>query len=125
MTDVMIKPLRTYEDRGEIRRRNSQPYPAPDWLAKELKDSGLCEVVQGQSAVAVLDLSIKNLSRGKWVVVDGSGEPVGDFSGSKDEATVELERLVAAAGEVEDPEQPSEGEGSSELPAPPEPAEKE
>ncbi|GFM48969.1 hypothetical protein K5D38_05080 [Pseudomonas cichorii] len=125
MTDVMIKPLRTYEDRGEIRRRNSQPYLAPAWLAKELKIKGFCEVVQGESAVAALDLSIKNLSRGKWVVVDSSGEPVGDFSGTKEEASAELERLIAASGESESPDLPSKGEGVSESPVPPEPADKE
>ena len=98
MTTVMIKPLRTYEDRGELRRRNGKAYSAPAWLAKDLALQGLCEVMDGKAAVAVLDLSIKHAGRGKWVVIDAAGEPVGEFSGTKEEAAEELARLVAEAG---------------------------
>lgn len=45
MADVLIKPLRSYEDRGKVRKRNDDPYPAPQSLAKELMQQGLCEIV--------------------------------------------------------------------------------
>ncbi|MBD1553629.1 hypothetical protein [Pseudomonas typographi] len=46
MTGVTIKPLRTYEDRGEIRKRGGEAYTAPSSLAKELEARGLCEIVE-------------------------------------------------------------------------------
>jgi hypothetical protein len=45
MSDLLIKPLRTYEDRGTIRDVDDDPYPAPKWLAMELEQLKLCEIV--------------------------------------------------------------------------------
>jgi hypothetical protein len=45
MSDLLIKPLRSYEDRGTIRNIDNEPYAAPVWLAKELEQLKLCEIV--------------------------------------------------------------------------------
>lgn len=44
---------------------------------------------------------------GKWVVVDSGNEPVGDFSGNRDEATAEAERLNAGGEPPSQEENPS------------------
>ncbi|KTB97797.1 hypothetical protein [Pseudomonas sp. ICMP 10191] len=55
MSDVLIKPLRAYEDRGIIRDTDNEPYAAPVWLAKELEQLKLCKIVG--EAEAALDLA--------------------------------------------------------------------
>ncbi len=50
MTEVSIKPLRTYEDRGVIRRPRDGAYLAPKALASELSALGLCELSASETA---------------------------------------------------------------------------
>ncbi|SET77066.1 hypothetical protein [Pseudomonas graminis] len=105
MPDVLIKPLRAYEDRGTIRDVDNEPYAAPVWLAKELEQLKLCQIVS-EGGGSVMDLpaksdptfALKVAKKGqRWIVADAQGVQVGDFIGKRDEAETELARLVAAA----------------------------
>ena len=105
MPDVFIKPLRAYEDRGTIRDVDNEPYAAPVWLAKELEQLKLCQIVSEEGAPA-LDLpaksdptfALKIAKKGqRWIVADDQGAQVGDFIGKRDEAETELAKLLAAA----------------------------
>jgi hypothetical protein len=105
MPDVLIKPLRAYEDRGTIRDLDNEPYAAPVWLAKELEQLKLCQIVSEEGAPA-LDLPAKSVptvtlkiaKKGqRWIVADDQGAQVGDFIGKRDEAETELAKLLAAA----------------------------
>lgn len=105
MPDVLIKPLRAYEDRGTIRDVDNEPYAAPVWLAKELEQLKLCQIVS-EGGASVMDLpaksdptfALKVAKKGqRWIVADAQGVQVGDFIGKRDEAETELAKLVAAA----------------------------
>jgi len=105
MPDVLIKPLRAYEDRGTIRDVDNEPYAAPVWLAKELEQLKLCQIVS-EGGASVTDLpaksdptfALKVAKKGqRWIVADAQGVQVGDFIGKRDEAETELAKLVAAA----------------------------
>lgn len=128
MTEVMIKPLRTYEDRGEIRRRGGAPYPAPSSLAKELVSLGLCALLEKPAATEAepIAVAIKELGRGNWVLVDADGSRVGEFSGVKKAATEELARLLEEQSKPDEPpakpvepSDPPQPNGSTEPPPPP------
>ncbi|MEX6663163.1 hypothetical protein [Pseudomonas sp. W2-17] len=105
MPDVLIKPLRAYEDRGTIRDFDNEPYAAPVWLAKELEQLKLCQIVSEEGAEALdlpakadTTLALKIAKKGqRWIVADAQGAQVGDFIGKRDEAETELAKLVAAA----------------------------
>ncbi|MFP3922377.1 hypothetical protein [Pseudomonas sp. W5-36] len=100
----MIKPLRAYEDRGTIRDVDNEPYAAPVWLAKELEQLKLCQIVSedGSSAMDLPSKSdptfaLKIAKKGqRWIVADAQGAQVGDFIGKRDEAEAELAKLAAA-----------------------------
>lgn len=105
MPDVLIKPLRAYEDRGTIRDVDNEPYEAPVWLAKELEHLKLCQIVS-EGGASVMDLpatpdptfALKIAKKGqRWIVADALGAQVGDVIGKRDEAETELAKLVAAA----------------------------
>lgn len=105
MPDVLIKPLRAYEDRGTIRDVDNEPYAAPVWLAKELEQLKLCQIVS-EGGASVIDLPVKSeptfalkiAKKGqRWIVADAQGVQVGDFIGKRDEAETELAKLAEAA----------------------------
>lgn len=104
MTELLIKPLRAYEDRGTIRDVDHEPYAAPVWLAKELEQLKLCEIVgevggegQGKSPGSNSAPGLKVQKKGqKWIVVDAAGAQVGDFIGKREEAEAELAKRLAA-----------------------------
>lgn len=102
MSDVLIKPLRAYEDRGTIRDVDNEPYAAPIWLAKELEQLNLCTIV-GDSSITPnpsgeASSALKIAKKGaRWIVVDAQGAQVGDFAGKRDEAEMELARILAAS----------------------------
>lgn len=93
MSDLMIKPLRAYEDRGIIRDVDHEPYAAPVWLAKELEQLKLCKIVSegGSDQPAAMTLAKKGQ---RWIIVDAHGSQVGDFIGKREEAEAELAKLV-------------------------------
>lgn len=123
MSDLLIKPLRAYEDRGTICDVDHEPYAAPIWLAKELEQLKLCEIVgevggekkpaastsapggaattfstplsvpAGADASAALRLEKKGQ---RWIIVDAQGARVGDFIGKREEADAELAKQLAA-----------------------------
>ncbi len=123
MSDQLIKPLRAYEDRGKIRDTDDEPYAAPLWLAKELEQLKLCEIVgevggekqpaagapapgssasilstplnvpPGPDASAALRLEKKGQ---RWIIVDGQGARADDFIGKREEAEAELAKRLAA-----------------------------
>lgn len=104
MTDLLIKPLRAYEDRGTIRDVDHEPYAAPVWLAKELEQLKLCEIVgevggegqeKGPGSNPVPGLKVQKKGQ-KWIVVDADGVQVGDFIGKREEAEAELAKRLAA-----------------------------
>ncbi|QNR42546.1 hypothetical protein [Pseudomonas syringae] len=100
MSDVLIKPLRAYEDRGIIRDTDNEPYAAPVWLAKELEQLKLCNIVGEAGAALTSDSSdhsaLTIAKKGqRWIVVDAEGAQVGDFIGKKEEAESELAKLSA------------------------------
>ncbi|WP_190424185.1 hypothetical protein [Pseudomonas typographi] len=66
--------------------------PAVDLTALVAKPSSLTT-----GTVQSIEPAFKAVHKGngKWVVVDAAGESVGDFSGNRDEAAAEVERLVA------------------------------
>lgn len=118
MSDLLIKPLRAYEDRGTIRDVDHEPYAAPVWLAKELEQLKLCEIVgevddekeeKTLGSCAVPGLKIQKKGQ-KWIVVDAEGKQVGDFIGKRDEAEAELAKRLAvlspAAGDQPPADQP-------------------
>ena len=45
MTDVQIKPLRSYQDGGQIRTARSPAYVVPLRHAKQLEARGLCTIL--------------------------------------------------------------------------------
>lgn len=102
MSDVLIKPLRAYEDRGTIRDVDDEPYAAPIWLAKELEQLKLCTIVDDSS---ITPSSSGNASSGlklakkgqRWIVVDAQGAQVSDFAGKQDEAEMELAKILASS----------------------------
>jgi len=103
MSDLLIKPLRAYEDRGIIRDVDNEPYAAPVWLAKELQQLKLCEIVggvgdeKGKAAGDGKELGFKLQKKGqKWIIVDAAAAQVGEFIGRREEAEVELAKLLAA-----------------------------
>lgn len=121
MTDLLIKPLRAYEDRGTIRDVDHEPYAAPVWLAKELEQLSLCKIVgevdapdgalnqalaqaSGSSSTAAptstsgaaLQLQKKGQ---RWIIVDATGSRVGNFIGKQQEAEAELAKLLALPAE--------------------------
>jgi hypothetical protein len=89
MSDLLIKPLRSYEDRGTIRNIDNEPYAAPVWLAKELEQLKLCEIVgevdgeKNKSEGAGQGYKLQKKGQ-KWVVVDNEGAQVGNFIGKRD-----------------------------------------
>ncbi|KAA3536654.1 hypothetical protein NLO85_21775 [Pseudomonas savastanoi] len=118
MSDVLIKPLRAYEDRGTIRDTDNEPYAAPVWLAKELEQLKLCKIV-GEAGAALTNnssdrppLTIAKKGQ-RWIIVDAEGSQVGEFIGKKEEAESELAKLSTSttpdpAGNPE-PDVPGEG----------------
>ena len=46
MTDVQIKPLRSYQDGGQIRTARSPAYVVPLRHAKQLEARGLCTILE-------------------------------------------------------------------------------
>lgn len=118
MSDLLIKPLRAYEDRGTIRDVDNEPYAAPVWLAKELEQLKLCEIVgevggekkapgpstplgvpPGSEDSAALRLEKKGQ---RWIIVDAQGARVGDFIGKREEAEAELAKRLAALSPAAD-----------------------
>jgi hypothetical protein len=49
MSEVMIKPLRSYEDGGQVRNAKSKPYPASLRHAKQLEARGLCRIIEDET----------------------------------------------------------------------------
>jgi len=101
MSDVLIKPLRAYEDRGIIRDTDNEPYAAPVWLAKELEQLKLCKIVGEVGAALTTNSSERSAltiaKKGqRWIVIDAEGAQVGDFIGKKEEAESELAKLSAS-----------------------------
>ncbi|OSR74006.1 hypothetical protein BV326_01462 [Pseudomonas syringae pv. actinidiae] len=101
MSELLIKPLRAYEDRGIIRDTDNEPYAAPVWLAKELEQLKLCKIVGEAGAALTNDISdhsaLTIAKKGqRWIVVDAEGAQVGDFIGKKEEAESELAKLLTA-----------------------------
>ncbi|MCF5806178.1 hypothetical protein [Pseudomonas tremae] len=101
MSDLLIKPLRAYEDRGTIRDTDNEPYAAPVWLAKELEQLKLCKIVGEVGNALTSDLSerlaLTVAKKGqRWVIVDAEGAQIGDFIGRKEEAESELAKLSAS-----------------------------
>lgn len=45
MTHVLVKPLRSYLDRGVMRKRGQGPYLTSARLAAQLESRGLCSIV--------------------------------------------------------------------------------
>lgn len=129
MSDLLIKPLRAYEDRGTIRDVDNEPYAAPVWLAKELEQLKLCEIVgevggekkpaastsapgnsastlstllsvpPGPDASAALRLEKKGQ---RWIIVDAQGARVDDFIGKREEAEAELAKRLATLSPAAD-----------------------
>ncbi|WP_024642021.1 hypothetical protein [Pseudomonas syringae] len=98
MSELLIKPLRAYEDRGIIRDTDNEPYAAPVWLAKELEQLKLCKIVGEVGAALISNSSERSAltiaKKGqRWIVVDAEGAQVGDFIGKKEEAESELAKL--------------------------------
>ncbi|MCF5225092.1 hypothetical protein [Pseudomonas syringae] len=118
MSELLIKPLRAYEDRGIIRDTDNEPYAAPVWLAKELEQLKLCKIVGEVGAALTTNSSERSAltiaKKGqRWIVIDAEGAQVGDFIGKKEEAESELAKLSTSttpdpAGNPE-PDVPSEG----------------
>ncbi|TDV60131.1 hypothetical protein [Pseudomonas sp. LP_7_YM] len=108
MSELLIKPLRAYEDRGIIRDVENEPYAAPIWLAKELEQLKLCKIVgeavdgkQGKDpSDATLTLKVQKKGQ-RWIIVDGQGTQVGDFIGKQEEAESELAKLLASTRTAE------------------------
>jgi len=48
MSDVLIQPLRSYEDRGVIRTAKQEPYSAPERLARMFEARGLARIVEAK-----------------------------------------------------------------------------
>lgn len=123
MSDLLIKPLRAYEDRGTIRDVDNEPYAAPVWLAKELEQLKLCEIVgevgdekkpaasssaPGNSASTLskplsvppapdASAALRLEKKGqRWIIVDAQGARVDDFIGKREEAEAELAKRLAA-----------------------------
>ncbi|WP_116895149.1 hypothetical protein [Pseudomonas syringae] len=101
MSELLIKPLRAYEDRGIIRDTDNEPYAAPVWLAKELEQLKLCKIVGEAGAALTNDSSDRSAltiaKKGqRWIVVDAEGAQVGDFIGKKEEAESELAKLLTS-----------------------------
>lgn len=123
MPDLLIKPLRAYEDRGTIRDVDNVPYAAPVWLAKELEQLKLCEIVgeaggdekpaasnpaPGSSASTLstplsvppgpdVSAALRREKKGqRWIIVDAQGARVDDFIGKREEAEAELAKRLAA-----------------------------
>lgn len=96
MSDLLIKPLRAYEDRGIIRDVDHEPYAAPVWLAKELEQLNLCKIVSESGADPTLEMHIEKKGQ-RWIIADAKGVQVGDFIGKREEAEAELAKLLAAA----------------------------
>ncbi|MCF5811218.1 MULTISPECIES: hypothetical protein [Pseudomonas syringae group] len=101
MSDLLIKPLRAYEDRGTIRDTDNEPYAAPVWLAKELEQLKLCKIVGEVGNALTSDfserLALTVAKKGqRWVIVDAEGAQIGDFIGRKEEAESELAKLSAS-----------------------------
>ncbi|SFY16394.1 hypothetical protein SAMN04244547_04262 [Azotobacter vinelandii] len=46
MSEIMVKPLRSYMDRGVIRKAGGGEYPTPAHLARQLEARGLCRIVE-------------------------------------------------------------------------------
>lgn len=92
MSDLLIKPLRAYEDRGTIRDVDHEPYPAPQWLAKELEQLKLCEIVSEVASDQASEMKLAKKGQ-RWIVVDAAGDQVGDFIGKREEAEAELVKL--------------------------------
>ncbi|RMV64712.1 hypothetical protein [Pseudomonas coronafaciens] len=119
MSDLLIKPLRAYEDRGSIRDIDNEPYAAPVWLAKELEQLKLCKIVGEVGNALTSDFSERSpltvAKKGqRWIIVDAEGAQVGDFIGKKEEAESELAKLLTSTtpDPAGDPEPDVPGEGS-------------
>ncbi|MFA0920438.1 hypothetical protein ALP73_00337 [Pseudomonas coronafaciens pv. garcae] len=118
MSDLLIKPLRAYEDRGSIRDTDNEPYAAPVWLAKELEQLKLCKIVGEVGDALTSNFSERSAltvaKKGqRWIIVDAEGAQVGDFIGKKEEAESELAKLLTSAtpdpAGTPEPDVPSEG----------------
>ncbi|MCQ2992236.1 hypothetical protein NLO72_23850 [Pseudomonas tremae] len=101
MSDLLIKPLRAYEDRGSIRDTDNEPYAAPVWLAKELEQLKLCKIVGKVGDALTSNFSERSAltvaKKGqRWIIVDAEGAQLGDFIGKKEEAESELAKLSAS-----------------------------
>ncbi len=48
MSEVMVKPMRSYMDRGVIRKAGGAAYPVSAHLAKQLEARGLCCIVEAE-----------------------------------------------------------------------------
>lgn len=48
MSEVMVRPLRSYMDRGVIRKAGGAAYPVSAHLAKQLEARGLCCIVEAE-----------------------------------------------------------------------------
>ncbi len=48
MTDVMIKPIRSYLDGGRVRKAGGDAYLASEHLARQLVARGLCQIVESE-----------------------------------------------------------------------------
>jgi len=125
MADMLIKPLRAYEDRGTIRDVDNEPYAAPVWLAKELEQLKLCKIVGevGGTGVSTPDSAnatsaLKIVKKGqRWIIADVYGAQVGDFTGKREEAEAELAKLLAAAGsDADEPQQSAAHTPAVEVP---------
>lgn len=114
MPDMLIKPLRAYEDRGTIRDVDNEPYAAPVWLAKELEQLKLCKIVGDVDGPGVslpdsltVTSALKIAKKGqRWIIADAHGAQVGDFIGKREEAEAELAKLLAAISSNDDEPQP-------------------
>ncbi|PBP71936.1 hypothetical protein CCL21_06750 [Pseudomonas syringae] len=128
MSELLIKPLRAYEDRGIIRDTDNEPYAAPVWLAKELEQLKLCKIVGEVGAALTSNSSERSAltiaKKGqRWIVVDAEGAQVGDFIGKKEEAESELAKLSTSTtpdpAVNPEPDVPSEGppvQGENSIP---------
>lgn len=94
MTDLLIKPLRAYEDRGIIRDVDDEPYSAPVWLAKELSQLKLCRILNEEGSDQTSEMKLAKKGQ-RWIIVDGDGAQLGDFIGKLPEAEAELAKLLA------------------------------
>ncbi|DBA08760.1 TPA_asm: hypothetical protein [Pseudomonas phage vB_PaeS-D14O] len=48
MSDVMIKPVRSYLDGGRVRKAGGDAYLASEHLARQLVARGLCQIVESE-----------------------------------------------------------------------------